>query len=792
MQHLAAELLKSGDVGALHHNLSGVECSCQEIVKAISACNKAHSGSFEKALEVYLRSFQGYWMWPTAKFEAMADKLSQWRQATDMRGRYLAGRGYCLLARHFLRQGNLAQADGYVTESNVVANSTGLKYLRGESFAVLSLAETEHCRWDRAIDAAEKAIAYFELSEDDLRGVAMGREALGRAYFGRGDYDLAHRELEGALHLNKRALCEYGQVEVQLLRAHICYHARDFRRHDLLVQEAEQLAVSLDYHCGVACAKRYRGKICLHEGRSEQALALFAESLAIYKSLGNDSGGAKCHLSLARTQTERKAWDQAQAEYTEAEHFFAARGDPVRAAMSRITQGLVRAKRDGAAKEAAAARLEKALEEMILALSTREANERSISAHRWLAQARTYAERQEWEDVGECLNNVRIRYRELETGRTETAIQEAQDALAVLQDVTLKAEAENLFASGIAVFRETGDRRHAATAMFETAMQYQEWGEYEQAASLLQEAMSRASEMHAERLAERCEVEKRLAETAGVLARWFLQARDQEKLRLSVLDQALHDVKGPAASISQMAENVQRYDLDPDRQKAYLGAIARRARYLKLICEGVLEARRAGGGQVLIECREVPLEPVVAEAMDIVDDAMAAKDRAHSRSETGRFRIDVPENVRIWGAPDHLLRLMVNLIENANRHTEKDSEGHNSIKVRAREARQPDGTAMVEVTIQDTGDGVPFEERQFMFDLYGAAASHDRQTRRAVTDAVKHFGMGLTYCKLVVESHGGRIWVDEKRTRTVKESPKEHGTAIHFTLPLPPGNAVDD
>ena len=76
------------------------------------------------------------------------------------------------------------------------------------------------------------------------------------------------------------------------------------------------------------------------------------------------------------------------------------------------------------------------------------------------------------------------------------------------------------------------------------------------------------------------------------------------------------------------------------------------------------------------------------------------------------------------------------------------------------------------VTVRDDGAGIPPAFHDLIFRKFGTV---QRAGRRPTS------GLGLTFCKLAVEAHGGRIWV---------ESGAEGGAAFHFTLPgVPDGPA---
>jgi len=102
-------------------------------------------------------------------------------------------------------------------------------------------------------------------------------------------------------------------------------------------------------------------------------------------------------------------------------------------------------------------------------------------------------------------------------------------------------------------------------------------------------------------------------------------------------------------------------------------------------------------------------------------------------------------------------RVLINLIENAIKYTPPEG----SIKIGAHPNAE-----WVFIWVEDTGPGIPLEKRTSIFDKF---------TRLHGQGGPAGFGFGLAYCRLAIEGHGGRIWIEETH---------ESGTRFIFTLPV--------
>jgi signal transduction histidine kinase len=124
---------------------------------------------------------------------------------------------------------------------------------------------------------------------------------------------------------------------------------------------------------------------------------------------------------------------------------------------------------------------------------------------------------------------------------------------------------------------------------------------------------------------------------------------------------------------------------------------------------------------------------------------------------------DIPDELpEILGDRDRLIQVVINLISNAVKFT---AEGSVTCRV-----RQDDGELIV--SIIDTGVGIAVKDRPKLFKKFSQVGERHRGT-----------GLGLSISKIIVELHGGRIWLQESR--------QGHGSIFAFTLPVASSTAEE-
>jgi len=154
------------------------------------------------------------------------------------------------------------------------------------------------------------------------------------------------------------------------------------------------------------------------------------------------------------------------------------------------------------------------------------------------------------------------------------------------------------------------------------------------------------------------------------------------------------------------------------------------------------------------------LQPIAPRAFLVsVSDEWAMR----FRQDGARVSVDTSDEAPVFQGDLGLLRRVFgNLIQNALTHSPRGV----SIALTGRR----DTSGGVLFTVADDGPGIPPEYHEIIFLRF-------ERVKRAETPRVRSSGLGLTFCKMAVEAHGGRIWV---------QSAEGRGSQFHIVLPCVP------
>ncbi|MDH5235903.1 MAG: HAMP domain-containing histidine kinase, partial [Gemmatimonadota bacterium] len=132
------------------------------------------------------------------------------------------------------------------------------------------------------------------------------------------------------------------------------------------------------------------------------------------------------------------------------------------------------------------------------------------------------------------------------------------------------------------------------------------------------------------------------------------------------------------------------------------------------------------------------------------------------RQEQTTAEVDVADDAPVFTADKTLVkRVLANLVQNAVTHSPVP------VTVTLSARRDPSGIVL---SVADTGPGIPEEYQELVFQKF-------EQVRAPNAPRVRSSGLGLAFCRVAVESHGGRIWV---------RSQEGQGSTFLIQLPLTP------
>ncbi|WP_437956189.1 response regulator [Sorangium sp. So ce119] len=199
----------------------------------------------------------------------------------------------------------------------------------------------------------------------------------------------------------------------------------------------------------------------------------------------------------------------------------------------------------------------------------------------------------------------------------------------------------------------------------------------------------------------------------------------------------VHDLKNPVSSMDLHAQFLLRDRALPEPARDSARHIRAEARSLLRLIYNLLDISKSEEGRLAPERARVDLRALVLEVF------AALELRASSRSIALREAVEAPA---VRADPDLLRRTVENLLENAIHHAPVGT----AVAVSA----VKDGAA-VEIRVADAGPGVPADLRARVFDRFTQLGGDAEALHRAGR------GLGLAFCKMAVEAHGGRIWIED-------------------------------
>ena len=242
------------------------------------------------------------------------------------------------------------------------------------------------------------------------------------------------------------------------------------------------------------------------------------------------------------------------------------------------------------------------------------------------------------------------------------------------------------------------------------------------------------------------------------VAQSALLKMESERLRNSLLAAVSHDLRTPLTVLQGWAEFLAMNNpplAAPQLEAAEL--MQEEARRMSGLVNNLLDMARIERGEVKLHLEWQPFEEAVGVALNATEQVL----RKH------RVQLNIANNLPLVEIDAALIvRVLVNLLENASKYTPEDSEVTLSAAVTG---------DYLSASVSDTGPGLPAGQEEEIFQKF---------TRGVRESSTRGVGLGLTICRAIVESHRGTI---------VARNRPGGGATFTFVLPLgtPPPDAAE-
>lgn len=224
------------------------------------------------------------------------------------------------------------------------------------------------------------------------------------------------------------------------------------------------------------------------------------------------------------------------------------------------------------------------------------------------------------------------------------------------------------------------------------------------------------------------------------------------RLKTDFVSVVSHELRSPLTSIIGSLTTLQRPELAPENNNAreLIAMAAKQANRLRTLIEDLLVVSR-------LEVSAMPTRPESLAAHTFVDEVVEG-----IPGTEGRVRVTVADDlIRIEADPDHLSRILTNLVDNALKHA-----GEAAIEVEVGSVENETWIAVV-----DHGPGIPYELREHIFDRFTQVQHHETRSRGGS-------GLGLSIVRGLAEAMRGRVWYEP----TI-------GGGATFTVAIPAGGS---
>ncbi|MGD1875561.1 MAG: sensor histidine kinase [Mastigocoleus sp.] len=214
------------------------------------------------------------------------------------------------------------------------------------------------------------------------------------------------------------------------------------------------------------------------------------------------------------------------------------------------------------------------------------------------------------------------------------------------------------------------------------------------------------------------------------------------QLREDMVNMVVHDLRNPLTSIFLGLENLSNIEHPREKQKHKLARMYSSAQTLQLLIDDLLTMARLESGKVSPNCTEADIAELIHSVVSNFKAIAAQKNQV--------LGIQIPQESHktVYVDVTMIHRVLDNLVSNAIKFSPEDSQ------IIVRVEFLPSNSCKIQVI--DCGSGVPDELQHKIFEKY--------QIGTSIPD-VTQIGLGLAFCKMVVEAHQGEICIKNNHSQ---------------------------
>ena len=216
---------------------------------------------------------------------------------------------------------------------------------------------------------------------------------------------------------------------------------------------------------------------------------------------------------------------------------------------------------------------------------------------------------------------------------------------------------------------------------------------------------------------------------------------DLQKQREQLFHFIVHDLKNPLSAIQMGLELMDGAEDRSPTSKAHLRRLRDTAQAMGRMIQDILDIGRAEQVGLDLRRTRVPLDTWIPGLIKEVE--------AQAQSRDHRLAWGCPADLAVEADPAFLRRVLLNLLDNALKYSPSGSQ----TRVEARPCENG-----VRLEVHDQGEGIPEPMREQIFGKFVRLEAGGPAARSGS-------GLGLAFCQLVAEAHGGRIWVEDNLPR---------------------------